>query len=420
MYAAWTVKHKPQSLKDVLGNAEGKEKLLSWVKSWESGVPKKRAAFLYGPPGIGKTVTVEALAKDLSMELVEKNASDYRTEDAIERFAGLASQYGSLFGGKRLILLDELDGITGAEDRGGTGAITKIVKAAQCPIVLIANDAWDTRFSTLRSYCLMLEFKKPPAGEVAKHLIKICASEGISADEAAIKFIAQRSEGDVRSAVNDLQALAAGRSKLTYDDVSWLAYRDRKDVIFSVLRLIFYSKTAEAAKRAVDMADVDPDMLFLWVYENAPYHLKDPADLVAGMDALAKADLYRGRIMLTQDWKLTRYVIDFMTAGVAMARQRTGSVGWVPFRFPEKLRMLSRSRAERAMENEVGARIKRRMHVSVRVAAREILPYVRVIFQSNPLWAAGLVRWFDFSEEMVEYVAQGKKFVRAVQKELQA
>jgi replication factor C large subunit len=136
------------------------------------------------------------------------------------------------------------------------------------------------------------------------------------------------------------------------------------------------------------------------------------------MDALAKADLYRGRVARTQDWKLSRYVIDFMTAGVAMARMRTGSVGWVPFKFPEKLRMLSKSKAERAMENEIGARIKRRMHISTRVAAKEILPYLRVIFQSNPKWAAGLVRWFDFNEEMVEHIAQGKKYMKQIQRVL--
>ena len=90
MYAAWTVKHKPQSTADIVGNAEAIKTFSDWVKSWSKGAPKKRAAFLYGPPGIGKTVTVEALANDLRVELVEKNASDYRTEDAINRFAGLA------------------------------------------------------------------------------------------------------------------------------------------------------------------------------------------------------------------------------------------------------------------------------------------------------------------------------------------
>lgn len=43
-----------------------------------------------------------------------------------------------------------------------------------------------------------------------------------------------------------------------------------------------------------------------------------------------------------------------------------------------------------------------------------------LFFRVILLWAAGLVRWFDFSEEMVEYVAEGKRFVKAIQKQLQA
>jgi len=416
MYAAWTVKHKPKTLADVVGNEEAKDRLVDWVKSWEEGVPKRRAAFLYGPPGIGKTVSVEALASDLDMELVEKNASDYRTEEAVQRFAGLASQYGTLFGKKRLILFDELDGITGREDRGGVGAITAVVKAAQCPIVLIANNAYDPRLTTLRYYCLLIEFRKPPAGEVVKHLKLVCGREGVEADEAALKFIAQRSEGDVRSAVNDLQALAQGKKRLVYEDVSWLAYRDRKDAIFNVLRLVFYGKSCEAVKRAVDMADVDPDMLFEWIYENLPYHLRDPSDLVRAMDSLATADLYRGRIRVSQDWVLTRYVVDFMTAGVAMAREKTQPAGFVPLRFPERIRMLSRMRSERQMQREIGLKIKRRCHISARAGTKEILPYLRVIFEEDAKMAAGLVKWLDLDEAMIEYLAGTKTQAKAVLK----
>ncbi|MEM2440720.1 MAG: AAA family ATPase, partial [Candidatus Bathyarchaeia archaeon] len=132
MYQPWTVKYKPKSLKEVVGNKDAIQKFVEWVKSWDKGVPPKRAAFLYGPPGVGKTVTVEALANDFKMELVEKNASDYRTEEAVKHFAGLASQYGSLFGAKRIILFDELDGLTGTADKGGVKAITDIIKTAQC------------------------------------------------------------------------------------------------------------------------------------------------------------------------------------------------------------------------------------------------------------------------------------------------
>jgi len=345
---------------------------------------------------------------------VEKNASDYRTEDAVKRFAGLASQFGSLFGGKRIVLLDELDGLTGTADRGGVKAITEIVKTAQCPVVLIANNVYDPRFTNLRVFCLLIEFKKPPAGEVAKHLKRICSLEGIQADENALKFIAQRSEGDIRSAINDLQALAQGKKRLTYEDVSWLGYRDRQDTIFNVLRMILYGKTCVGAKQAADMADVDVDMLFEWIYENAPAHLTDPHDLAKAMDALSMADVYRGRIRLTQDWSFMRYVIDYLTAGVAMARQNTKIHGWIPFKFPERIQMLSRSKAERAAQLNIGYKIKRKCHISAVRATKEVLPYLRIIFKNNAEMAAGLAKWLDLDQEMIESLVGSKEKAEAI------
>jgi replication factor C large subunit len=409
LHTAWTAKHKPKSLDEIVGNREAIQNLVDWVKSWENNVPKKRAVFIYGSPGIGKTVSVEALANDRGMEFVEKNASDYRTEDAINRFAGLASQYGSLFGGKKIILLDELDGLTGSSDRGGVRAIIEVVKSAQCPIVLIANSAYDPRFSNLRVYCLLIEFKKPPAGEIAKLLKNICDREDVKADEEALRFIAQRSGGDIRSAVNDLQTLAQGKSSLKYDDVSWLGYRDRRETIFNVLRLILYGKTCISAKQAVDMADVDIDMLFEWIYENVPAHLTDPHDLANAMDALSIADVYRGRIRAVQDWSLMRYVIDYMTAGVAMARQNTKVHGWIPFKFPGRIQMLSRSKADRAMQLNIGQKIRRRNHISAVRASKEVLPYLKIIFKNNASMAAGIAKWLDLDAEMVEYLAGSEK-----------
>jgi replication factor C large subunit len=414
VYAAWTVKHKPRTLSEVVGNEEAIRKLISWIQSWNKGVPKKRAAFLHGPPGVGKTVAVEALAYDLKMELVEKNASDYRTAEAIQRFAGLASQYTTLFGGKRVILLDELDGITGTADRGGVRAVIETIKTARFPVVLIANNAYDPRFSTLRRYCLLVEFKKPTIFQVIKRLKKVCSSEGIMADERALRLIGERSGRDVRSAINDLQALAQGRSRLTYEDVAWLSERDRKEVIFKVLRTIFYAKDCVEAKRAIDAADVDPDMLFQWVYENIPYQLTDARDLAKAMEALAKADVYRGRIRATQNWKLLRYVLDLMTAGVAMSRRRSKSSGWVPFRFPERIRWLARTKQQRQMRKLIGMKIRRRMHVSSVRGAKEILPYIRVIFEDNAEMAAGIAKWLDLDEGMIGYIAGSKGRAKAI------
>jgi len=404
LYIPWTLKYKPKTLSEVIGNEEAKKKILQWVHSWGKKIPKKRALFLYGPPGTGKTVSIEALANDLNMELVQSNASDYRTADAVARFAGRASQYGTLFGKKRLLLFDELDGITGSADRGGLRVITEIVKKTRCPIVLTANNAYNPRFSTLRRYCQLIEFKKPSKTQVAKRLKKICSREGIEAEDAALKFIAERAQGDVRSAINDLQALAQGKKRLTYYDVSWLASRDRKEVIFNVLKSVFYAEDSLTAKKAVDAADVDPDMLFEWIYENLPHQIKNPRELAAAMDMLALADIYRGRIRRTQNWSFMRYFLDFMTAGVAASWSKRSS-GWVPFRFPSRIRSMSTSKTNRAMLSAIGMKIKKQCHISASRAVKEILPYLRVIFQNNDEMKDGLARWLDLDEEMVNYLS---------------
>jgi len=410
----WTQKHKPQTLTEIVGNKDAKQQFITWLKSWSKGIPKKRAAFLHGSPGVGKTVTVETLAKELKMELVEKNASDYRTADAIKRFAGLASQYATLFGGNRLILLDEVDGITGKEDRGGVRALTDVLKTTRSPVVLTANNAYNPRFSTIRKYCLIIPFKKPTVREVVSHLKRVCAKERIVADEEALKFIAERSGRDVRSAVNDLQALAQEKKRLVIEDVKWLAGRDRKEVIFDVLRTILYSKDSWEAKKAVSNADVDPDMLFNWIYENTPYHLTDPHDLVKAMNYLALADIYRKRIRTTQYWSLLRYVVDFMSSGVAVARQRTKSSGWIPFRFPEKIRLLSRTKGERALQKSIGMKIRRRCHMSAVRSIKEAMPYLKIIFENNSEMAAGLSKWLDLDEDMIEYLAGNKKQTKTI------
>jgi len=405
LQAQWTQKYRPKTLSEVVGNEETKKRILQWIHSWRKGPPKKRALFLYGPPGTGKTVSAEALANDLDMELVQSNASDYRTAEAVERFAGRASKYGTLSGKKRLILFDELDGITGTADRGGLSVITDIVKKTGSPIVLTANNAYDPRFSTLRNYCELIEFKKPSRTDITKHLARICSLEGIEAVDTAIKLIAERVTGDVRSAVNDLQALAQGKKRLTYDDVSWLATRDRKDIIFNVLRAILYAKDSLAAKDATDMADIDLDMLLEWIYENLPYHVKDPKELAATMDMLALADIYRGRIASTQNWSFMRYFIDFMTAGVATSWSKKAP-GWVPFRFPTRISQMSTSRAERQMLYTIGLKIGKRCHVSSVRAVKEILPFVHVMFENNSGMATDLSKYFDLDEDMVSYLAE--------------
>jgi replication factor C large subunit len=105
-----------------------------------------------------------------------------------------------------------------------------------------------------------------------------------------------------------------------------------------------------------------------------------------------------------------------MTAGVALARKNSRVSGWIPFKFPERIQMLSRSRSERAMRLSIGNKVKHRCHISAVRASKEVVPYLRIIFESDPEMAAGLAKWLVLDEEMVGYLVGSEEKAEAIVK----
>lgn len=400
----WTQnKYRPRHLDDIAGNKEPLISFRKWLSSWEKGVPKKKAVLLYGPAGTGKTVTAEAASRDLNFDLVEMNASDKRTTASIGRIVGAAVGQSSLLGKKRMILLDEVDGIDSRADRGAVEAIVSAIKNTKWPIVLTANDPWNPRLAPLRNTCLMIQFKKLGLRDSIPYLKKICQKESLEIDDRALKFLVERNEGDMRSIINDLQTLSTGKKKISYDDVTWLGWRDRKSNIFEVLGNVFKAKTCNWARKAIELSEVDYEMLFEWIYENAPTQLSDPRDTVKALQALAKADLFLKRIRQTQNWRLLSYALDFMTAGVAMSREHTKS-GWVKMRFPERIKLRAKARRERSLRTSIGRKIAAKNHLSTSRSIQYFIPYIKQIFNNKPRDAKLIIDWLELDEEMIEYL----------------
>jgi replication factor C large subunit len=393
----WVIKYRPKHLNEVVGNEKAKENILKWLKSLEQGKSVKKAALLYGPPGTGKTVTIEALAKDLGYDLIEINASDKRNSDELMRIAGSAATQGELISKKRLILLDEIDGINLEEDKGAVAAVNQIIKEAHHPIFLTANDPWNPKIALLRNSCELIEFKRLTFKACLPYLKKICLNEGVKAEDEALKFIIERNEGDMRSIINDLEMICIGRKELTINDVSLLSLRDRKENIFTALAFVFSGKNCASARKAIDLVDVDYEMLFEWIYENTPYQLTDAQDLCNAMETLAKSNLYLTRVKKDQNWALLPYALDLMTIGVCASKKRT-KPKFTPFKFPERIKYLSQSRAEREAKTRIGRLIGEETHLSTQKSIKYYLPYIKFIFKHNQKLAKKISEEFNLDD----------------------
>jgi len=414
----WIIKYRPKKVAEVVDQDNAKKQFIPWIKAWIEGKkPEKKAALLYGPAGCGKTSLVEATAKEFGLELIEMNASDFRTREAIERIAKVAATKYSLFGFRsKIILLDEIDGLNAIADRGALSAVLDLIEATTHPIVLTANDPWDPKLRSLRDKCLLIAFRRLPKRAVILMLKRICESEKLICEYNALSLIADYAEGDLRSAINDLQNVASISKHITLEVAKpILARRDRQYTPFEALRSLFFSKYAWQAKKAVTSADIDYETMMLWIAENLPYQYTDPEDLWRAYEALARADVYLGRVKRTQNWDLLAYVFDLMGAGVALARRKT-KFKWVKYSFPQKILLLAKTRERREIRDAIAKVLAGTLHISSIVAKREVLPFLRIIFNENPEYAARIALGLNLTESMIKFLTP--KRYREVLKEL--
>lgn len=404
----WVIKYRPKRVDEVINQDEAKRIVIPWIREWLRGKPSKKAALFHGPPGSGKTSLVEAIAHEYNLELVEMNASDYRRASDIKRVAQTAALQRGLFTRGRIILLDEVDGISRLADRGALEAILDLIKNTKNPIVMTANDPWNPNLRPLREAVLMVPFRRLTKTDVKKVLRRICQLERLVCEDDAIDFIAERSEGDLRSAINDLQAVAEGYGRVTLALVkNLLRPRDRVFDPFEVVRRIFTAKYAWQAKLAASQTDLSPDELIQWINENLPRQVSDPEDLWRTYEALSKADVYMGRIIRSGSWSLLPYVIELMTAGVSLAIRNDikAKYRWVKYSFPQKILMLAKTKEVRQIRDDLATILARHLHISKRVAKGDVIPFLKVIFEKNPKYAASLAVGLNLSDSMIKYLS---------------
>lgn len=390
-------KYAPKTSSQIVGNKQNIEITKNFIFNYNK--QKKKSLLLYGPPGVGKTQTVYTIANEFDLEILELNASDLRNKEVINQIVGNFIKQQSLFQKTKIMLVDEIDGLSGQEDRGGVQAILDLIQNSQVPIILTANNPFDTKLSSIRTKSTLLEFKEIPQPQIQAVLSYIAIKENKKISQDALLLLCAYSNGDLRGAINDFQIVTANKKNIDIKDLEVLYARERKNTIFDSLKVIFQSKDINRVLYSLDNADFDIEEAFLYLEENIPYVYVGES-LKNAYYYLSRADVMRGRIKRWQYWRLMSYQVDFMTAGVALSKKMQSNTT-VNYKKTQRVLKIWLANQKYQKRKIIIQKISRKTHTSTK-KARQYFPYIKEIIKKTK--NNNLIKELDLDEQELEYL----------------
>lgn len=361
----WSEKYRPKNFKDI----KGQELAVSGVKLFLEKFPKKRALILHGTPGTGKTSLAYAIASDMDAEILELNASDFRNKEKIESIITPASKQQSLFRRNKIILVDEVDGISSIKDRGGLTELIDIIENTSFPIIITANDIWKKDFNDLRSKSEVVQLKEVDYKVIREILEITCKKEDCVVSNDVLTSIAIKSRGDIRAALNDLQILSKSESK---DLIKEVGDRNKEQSIFQAMQYIFKnSKIDNNMLKIFDEVNMPLDEIFLWVEENIPLEYSGQ-ELYKAFDLLSLADVYRGRIRRNRHWRFLVYQSFLLGPAIASVKKNNRS-GWVSYRKPSRILKIWLQNQRSLKKKSICKKYAVYCHISTKTAMKDFM-----------------------------------------------
>ena len=250
----WVEKYRPQKLSEVVNQTEIIGSLEALIKD-----PTDMPHLMFsGSAGVGKTTTALCItrqilgeyAKDYTLEL---NASDERgigmVREKVKKFSRFAGMADVPF---KIIILDEADEMTSDAQT----ALRRIIEdtAKNCRFILIANNI-SKIIDPIQSRCAKFKFTAVPEEDVIARMEEIAKKEKVKYDKKGLKVIYEYSEGDLRHAINLMQATAS-LGGITEANVKSSAGLVKTSDVENVLKSALAGKVLEAREKMIELIKV--------------------------------------------------------------------------------------------------------------------------------------------------------------------
>jgi len=249
----WVEKYRPVFLDDIVGNEEAVSRLKVIAKT--GNMPNM---ILSGPPGTGKTSSVLCLARemlgdDYKNAVLELNASDDRTLDVVRnKIKQFAQKKVTLPAGKhKIIILDEADSISKAAQQ----ALRRIMEiySSTTRFALACNNS-SKIIEPIQSRCALVRYHRLPDLEVLRRLKDIMEKEGIirKDDTDTFEALIYIAEGDLRNAINTLQATWTGFSLVSPENIFKVCDQPHPLLVKDILELCVRGQNLEDALKKLE------------------------------------------------------------------------------------------------------------------------------------------------------------------------
>lgn len=371
------------------GEIVNQDRAIEEIKKFLKNFPRKKALILYGSAGTGKTSLALAAARENDLEVLELNSSDLRNRTKLEETLRPAAHQSSLFKKGKILLMDEVDGVTGT-DIGGIPELVKLICSTRFPIIMTCNDVWQSKLAPVRAKSKLVEMKLLDIGAIISILMKISEKENLNKSLQFIKKIAIKSQGDLRAAMNDLESY----SLIEGDSVDLTEKRDVQTSIFNILRRLF--KERQPFLELFDSSELSLDQILLWIEENIPKEYKNE-ELAKAYYALGNADIFRGRIYKNQFWRFLVYQNAFQSAGVSYAKDMP-LAGFTKYEKPKRVLKIWLNNQKIAKKKTISKKYARYVHCSTKRIMRDFTLLSPILKQED------VQKKLKMSDEEIAYV----------------